>query len=94
MQHLVPLRYAQLVEIFIGVRVELNRLIVLHRTHRAPGTNVDAHANGTLVQIGLTVGGGGGQAHHAHYRKALEHNHARVGHAFIAVALEARVKVN
>ncbi len=52
------------------------------------GSQVDTHADGALVQVGLAAGLAGRQAQHGHHRVAHQHDDANVRHAFVADALE------
>jgi hypothetical protein len=56
------------------------------------GGQVDADADGALVQVGLAAGLAGRQAQHGHHRVAHQHDDADVRHAFVADALEDLVR--
>src|SRR5690606_35967817 len=45
-------------------------------------SQVDANANGALVQVRLALALARRQAQHGQHRIALEHNHANIRHAF------------
>src|SRR5690606_24898422 len=62
--------------------------------HGRAAADVQPHADRALVQVGLAVGGGGGQAHHGHQRVAAEDDHADVRHALEGVVGKAFVELD
>ena len=49
---------------------------------------IQTHANGPLVQVGLALGLAGGQTQHGRHRVALQHDNADIRHPFEADAIE------
>ncbi len=75
-----------------GVRVLGDLVVQPGAAQGDAGGEVDAHTDGALVQVGLAAGLAGGQAQHGHHRVAHQHDDADVRHAFVADALEDRVR--
>jgi hypothetical protein len=71
-------------QVDIEIRVAGERLAVMDGADGAAGGEVDADAEGALVEIGAAVGLAGGGAQHGHDRIAVEHDDADVRRALIA----------
>lgn len=63
------------------VGVALDGVAVMHGADCKSGGEVNADADGTLVEVGAAIGFTGGGAEHGHDRIAAEHHHANVGGA-------------
>ena len=62
--------------------IELNRCDALTRT------DIDPDADGTLMEVGFTVGRSRGQTQHAHYWITFEYDQANVGNTFVTDVLK------
>src|SRR5699024_3047765 len=56
--------------------------------------DVEPYTHGALVQVGLAVGGSGGETDHRHHRIAAEHDYPDVGHPLVGIAGEPLVEAN
>src|SRR5690606_26971477 len=80
-QQVMPAGNLQSLDRILGIRVLADAFAAPDAFRGHPGGDVDANADGTLVQVGLAVGHARGQSHHGHHRVALEHDDADVRHA-------------
>src|SRR5690606_37827733 len=88
----VPVGQLHAIHGVAGIRVLADLVVQPGALEGNTGGQVDTDTNGTLVQVGLAVGLAGWQTKHGHHRVAHQHDDADVRYAFVANALEDRVR--
>ena len=88
LQAFLPVRHGQPGHRVGGIRVTFNFQVVPGAIQRNPGRQIQAHADGALVQVRLALGLPGGQAQHGRHRVTLEHDDADIRHTFEADPVE------
>ena len=83
----------QLAEVSTSVRVRLYQLTMLNRSNRAARINVQTHAYGPLVKVGLTIGIVCRTAHHRHHRHTSKGDDPNVGYTLVAILCKTGIKV-
>lgn len=92
-EDLLPVGDLEAVKILGGIGVMGDGAVVLDGVDGVSGDDVDSDPDGPLVEVGLAVAGGGGEAHHRHHRVAPVDDDPHVGNPLVAETVEDVVEL-